>query len=374
MSPFNEKPQDNENPFPLNPYDPPREDSSTEKPAEPVRITFFSSPQPNMLMAFIWTLGLMFFQVVVGGVFGIGLLLISAFAFRESISPGGLPPWITNILIPVGTLTTLAAAVAVCALYYRGQTKRRIAWRFCSMTQLFLVALSVVPLATVASEVVNWAGEYLPNLNGAVFASFSQQPFLLVFIAACVLPGLGEEIFFRGFVHHGLSKRYGMIPTILVTSLLFGFMHVDPVQSCGAAFLGMWLHYLVWHTKSLAAPIILHVLNNTLAFVSMKFADFFPIPGVTYTEVGRTTHTPLLLLSAAVAAGIPLGLAIWQCRTYWVLPDGKRWESGIDEPDVPDESLEAVASYDGVSITTWLAIAATYASFIAAMVIASQSV
>ena len=175
-------------------------------------------------------------------------------------------------------------------------------------------------------------------------------------------------------MHHGLSKRYGMALSILVTSLLFGIMHVDPVQSCGAAFLGLWLHYLVWHTESLAAPIILHILNNTLAFVSMRFADQLPVPGLNYSEPDTITHTPPLLLLAALAAVIPLAIAIWQSRTYWVLPDGTRWVSDFDEPSTPDKDLQARASHDNASILTWLAIAITFSLFLAAVLFASQSV
>jgi len=326
-----------------------------------------------MLMAFVWTLGLMFIQAFVGGVVGVGLILVGFIAFgQEVFSDEQMPDWIMNILLPVGTLTTLASALAVAALYYRRQIRRRIAWRWCSWTQLVLVVLSVIPLATIASEVVNWAGEYLPHLSAKFFAEFSHQPFLLIFIAACLLPGLGEEIFFRGFMHHGLSKRHGPILTILITSFLFGIMHIDPVQSCGAAFLGLWLHYLVWHTKSLAAPIMLHFLNNTLAFALMRFADQLPVPGLNYVEEGTVAHIPALLLLAAFAAVIPIAFGIWQCRTYWVLPDETRWISGLDDPDVPDPSLHAKASQDGVRKSTWLAIAVTYGLFIMAVLAASQ--
>ena len=64
------------------------------------------------------------------------------------------------------------------------------------------------------------------------------SPWWLLLVAGCILPGFGEEIFFRGFLSRGLVGRHGVIGGTLIASLLFGLIHVDPVQASGAFLLG----------------------------------------------------------------------------------------------------------------------------------------
>lgn len=102
----------------------------------------------------------------------------------------------------------------------------------------------------------------------------------LLFIALnTVLVGLSEEWLFRGVLFQGLRSRLSMWPAILLTSLLFGAVHVLNVITTGqlaeavvqavAAFMsGMLLIALLIRTGSIWVSITYHALWDFGTFVT----------------------------------------------------------------------------------------------------------
>ncbi len=119
----------------------------------------------------------------------------------------------------------------------------------------------------------------LPALTGLPPAS------TLLFLGInTVLVGLSEEWMFRGVLFQGLRSRLTMWPSILITSLLFGAVHVlnvivtgqlvGSVVQAGAAFLsGMLLITLLIRTGSIWVPIVYHALWDFGTFVTSATAD-----------------------------------------------------------------------------------------------------
>ena len=211
------------------------------------------------------------------------------------------------------------------------------------------------PLAIVASEVGNLASELVTALgidlleslresNSELFSDFVHQSWWLVFIGGCVLPGLGEEIYCRGFMGRGLVARYGVLLGSIATSLLFGAMHLEPVQATSAFVLGLGLHYLFLLTRSLPTAVVLHTLNNFSAFLVMRYEDSLHIPGLTAAPDGSIEHTPPWLLAAALAAALALGSLLYQTRTRWLLPDGSLWSPGYVTGEGPPREVTAQAT------------------------------
>lgn len=91
---------------------------------------------------------------------------------------------------------------------------------------------------------------------------------ILLFIAVVILAPLGEEIVFRGFLQQILEKHWKDITrAILITSLIFSLIHMNPFWFVQIYFLGVILGFLAWKTKSIIAPLILHSLNNSMALL-----------------------------------------------------------------------------------------------------------
>jgi len=101
---------------------------------------------------------------------------------------------------------------------------------------------------------------------------------LLFVIMNTMLVGLSEEWMFRGVLFQGLRSRLALWPAILLTSALFGAVHVMNVVTTGqlgeaivqaaAAFMsGMVLIALLIRTGSIWVPIVYHALWDFGTFV-----------------------------------------------------------------------------------------------------------
>lgn len=76
--------------------------------------------------------------------------------------------------------------------------------------------------------------------------------------------GICEEIMFRGAIQRGFEK-VGTAKAILITSFLFGLMHVDFQKLLGTFLLGGLIGFIVYRTNSLYGGMFAHFCNNSLA-------------------------------------------------------------------------------------------------------------
>lgn len=87
---------------------------------------------------------------------------------------------------------------------------------------------------------------------------------MLVFFAPVL-----EELICRGLVLGTLRSRYGVTLAWLVSALFFGVIHLQPVQVINAFVVGLILGYVYISTDSLWSVMILHAMNNAVAYLMM---------------------------------------------------------------------------------------------------------
>ncbi|MDO4702454.1 CPBP family intramembrane glutamic endopeptidase [Tannerella sp.] len=93
--------------------------------------------------------------------------------------------------------------------------------------------------------------------------------FILMVIAAPVF----EELIFRGIILDGLLKRYSPTKSILVSSLLFGLVHLNPWQFVTGFIIGFFSGWVYYRTRSLSFSIIIHAAANLSGFLMRFFID-----------------------------------------------------------------------------------------------------
>jgi membrane protease YdiL (CAAX protease family) len=97
---------------------------------------------------------------------------------------------------------------------------------------------------------------------------------ILAFVALVFLPPLGEEILVRGYLYSGLRASWRFVPAMIATSLLFGFAHLQTGSGASLLWaagvdtfvLSLVLVYLRERTGALYAGMLVHSLNNFIAF------------------------------------------------------------------------------------------------------------
>jgi uncharacterized protein len=88
------------------------------------------------------------------------------------------------------------------------------------------------------------------------------------FLVSVVAP-IAEEFFFRGFFFAALRNWRGFWPAAIVTGLVFGAIHAGSADAAllpPLAFFGFALCFVRERTGSLIPCIVLHCVNNSLAF------------------------------------------------------------------------------------------------------------
>lgn len=90
--------------------------------------------------------------------------------------------------------------------------------------------------------------------------------FLVSMIFVAVLPAIGEEILYRGFVARGMRK-FGVLGAMILSSLLFATAHGNLMQLVYQFFIGLVLFTVYFATRSIIASALLHFLNNGIALL-----------------------------------------------------------------------------------------------------------
>lgn len=87
---------------------------------------------------------------------------------------------------------------------------------------------------------------------------------LLNIVSVGILPGIFEELLFRGVILQGMRPA-GDVAALVCSSLMFGLMHGTLYQIPFAFILGLVFGYIVLKTGNILWSMGLHIVNNTLS-------------------------------------------------------------------------------------------------------------
>jgi membrane protease YdiL (CAAX protease family) len=241
--------------------------------------------------------------------------------------------------------------------------KRRLALRRPRATHLVLLLIGFPALMLLNEGVEQVVSQLVPSLKDLglpfdleeIMESLARWPWFLALLVIAVGPGIGEELFCRGFLGQGLVGNYGRVAGVVLTSLLFGLIHMIPRQAAFAVLMGIVLHYVYLTSRSLWLSMLLHFLNNGLAVLAMsQTADNhrqFPLFGRLLELPGRE---PLLIYPAAALLVAAVAWALYQSRTR--LADAVRgtWQPddpGVDDPPPGGDTVAVRPGPDLVSLS-----------------------
>lgn len=153
-----------------------------------------------------------------------------------------------------------------------------VLWHWSPLSQRFLrsrpwTALLWVALLTCGTVIPSvWMLEQLhadmPEYMQQLFLQIMREPW--GYLALGILAPVAEEMVFRGAVLRTLlnifSREWHWM-AILLSALLFGAVHGNVPQFLHAALTGLLLGWLYYRTDSIVPGIVLHWVNNTIAYV-----------------------------------------------------------------------------------------------------------
>ena len=95
---------------------------------------------------------------------------------------------------------------------------------------------------------------------------------VIYFVSIAIVPPIIEEFIFRGAIL-GSLRKHGDAFAVIVSAVLFGFMHANFIQTPVTFLTGLILGYLTVKTNSIIPAIILHFVNNAWAATSEILMD-----------------------------------------------------------------------------------------------------
>jgi membrane protease YdiL (CAAX protease family) len=201
---------------------------------------------PNVWRVF-WTYAIVIFFVS-----------LLSFGLFESEEQGA------HILI-FGSTCIVLTTIAFEVIFWRSLVVQLKQFRFLS-AKVFLGFLLLI-LLLILNFGYHWLLVYLLG-EGSIFESPLYKTELsnwTMFVFICLIPGITEEIAFRGLIQHWLHTVLKPWRAILLASALFTALHLSVVSAPYIFLLGILLGWVKWKSGSLYPSILMHITHNCVA-------------------------------------------------------------------------------------------------------------
>jgi len=163
-------------------------------------------------------------------------------------------------------------------------------WRWDSR-DAFLGLVAGLPLLLMLVVFLRWPigplkriEQFSRTVVGPMFGSSSVLELLLI----CALAGMGEEMFFRGFLQGFLGRHLGLWPALALASIIFGLVHlITPTYALLATLMGAYFGWLWLWTGTLLVPVIAHAVYDFVALLVLTRGGADKVSGE-WVGIGRS--------------------------------------------------------------------------------------
>ena len=135
---------------------------------------------------------------------------------------------------------------------------------------VLLISIVIIPMVHLITYLL--ALVFHPMVFDAMI-TIAAAPLWASLLVIGVFPSLFEEFFIRGAIY----KEYEEVSIrkrAVMTGLFFGIMHFNFHQSFYAFLFGILYAYLLYYTRSIFAPMLMHFVNNSLSVLMFRSTAF----------------------------------------------------------------------------------------------------
>ena len=179
----------------------------------------------------------------------------------------------------------------------------------CSMVVISVIGEWNLNLDFGDSDFAQWARtseDQLKILTEHLTNFTSTGHFLLAFAIIAVIPGIGEELLFRGLIQNNLNVALrNHHVAIWVTGFIFAAIHLQFFGLAPRMFLGVLFGYLYHWSGKLSVAMLAHLINNGMAVVALYLAQTGTIE-MTAEEMEQAAPWPAILLFGALGTYVLL--------------------------------------------------------------------
>lgn len=230
--------------------------------------------------------------LLVQGITSVFAFLIPPLLFANVAHPR--PSWYLGLRRPGKPLHWLLAVVIILS-----------ALPFMLQISVWIGQIDFGPAIKKEQENVDAMMKELMNIGGF-------RDFIIAFIVLAIIPGISEELFFRGIVmRFAAQKAHNIWLPIAISAAIFAFFHSNPYGLPGIFIAGALLGTIYYLTGSLWCSILAHMVHNGIQIVMNYWANGDPAAKEAMNSNVLPWYLPaggLIILSASL-------YILWKNRT-----------------------------------------------------------
>ena len=172
-------------------------------------------------------------------------------------------------------------------------------------------------LKAIESKLIEWETQ-AQQLNNMILITDSYSDFLMNLLIVAVFAAVAEEFLFRGVLQNVFGKIFRNPHVVIWTvGIIFSIIHFQFYGFFARTFLGVYLGYLLYYTKSIWVPVLAHFTNNAIGVISYySIKDPETFKKVDEVGTGSTSWLSLLSLCLFVVTVVVL---IKKCKSQRLL-------------------------------------------------------
>ncbi len=192
-----------------------------------------------------------------------------------------------------------------------GKVNIKETFRFTGTNPLnfLLVMLMSLPTYLFASKVIELINllypipeQYISRFSEMM--SMNDASLWMKILVVAVLPGICEETVYRGYMFR-VFRKFGIPAAVVISSVMFGIMHLDPFRLLPATLLGMWIAFLMIRTGSFYIAMLAHFMNNLIVVMLLQYGE--AIPGFSLIFRNDQIAWPALAAMVVIFGGLLYG-------------------------------------------------------------------
>lgn len=222
---------------------------------------------------------------------------------------------------------------------------------------LFLVMLLSLTIRPAAGFISQLSQLIFHNITAGSMANQVSYGLVMMLFTTAILPGIVEELIFRGCVYSGLRKA-NPIKGIFLTALFFGLAHMNFQQFCYAFFLGLVFGLVLEATDSIFSTMLMHMLFNGasvgLTFLLSKMGSLEQLLAPEASAASASsllTSIPAVLLSLVLSGLLLIVIARLNHRLGYM----KTWLSKEARRGWPKEKATSISYFAALAICIFFA-------------------
>lgn len=251
-------------------------------------------------------------------------------------------------------LVILIPAIATI-LYCGDRLKVVIPFKRIKISSALLTVLYVVMLFPLVTFINSVSMLFVDNTVVGLSDQILGMPMWQMFLSIGIFGPFVEEVVFRGFFLQSYQRTGRIIASMILSSILFGLMHMNFNQFAYGAVMGLMLALLVEATGSVLTSFIAHATFNSIEVILMyATSDLIDSAENMLTELEETNQILLTIGIYFVAAVIFTALAF--CIVVKISDIERRKEFFAGIPKCPKQGYKLIT----VPLIVAIVIAVTY--------------